>query len=149
MNRKDNESINPDNEDQTTSQIHRKSTLRLILFIRQQIAALIVKEAALIKTELRADLATSASTASWIGAGVATGLISLTLLLVTIIFTLSLYMPGWVAALLVSGFMMIVSGFALITGWRKRVRDPFVRVKETLNHTISLNTGKNNEQRAA
>jgi hypothetical protein len=57
---------------------------------------------------------------------------------VTLIFALSRRLPGWVAGLAVSGFVL---GIALIIGlvsWGRRVRTPLERTRRSLKEDIQF-----------
>jgi uncharacterized membrane protein YqjE len=114
------------------------STVELVKQITHQVGELARKQIELAKTELRADVRAEAGTVGGLAAAAAAGLITLTLLLVTLIFALSLRLPGWAAGLIVSGFTL---GVALIIGlvsWSRRVRTPLERTRRSLKEDIKF-----------
>jgi hypothetical protein len=112
------------------------STPELIREITHQIGELVRKQIALAKTELRGDL--KAELATVIGAAVAAAaaLMTLTLLLVTVALALARVMPGWAAGLIVSGFALLITAVAALVAWRKHVRQPLARTRQTLKEDV-------------
>ncbi len=64
------------------------------------------------------------------------GLCTLNLLLVTVIFALSLVLPGWAAGLIVSGSTLVVAAAIALIAWSRRVRSPMARTKRTLREDV-------------
>src|SRR5215831_12385470 len=100
------------------------STVELVKQITHQVGDLARKQIELAKTELRNDVRAEASTVGGLAAAAAAGLITLTLLLVTLIFAMSRRLPGWAAGLIVSGFMLGIALIAGLISWGHRVRAP-------------------------
>lgn len=118
--------------------VERIPLLGLFKEIKNQIVLLVKKEIALVKTEAIAEVKTETIMATGFIIAAVFGFLTLTMLLVTIVLTLSLILPGWAAGLIVSGLLLIVSATAAFIGWRKRIRSPLVRTKEILQSDITL-----------
>lgn len=104
--------------------------------IRDQVTLLVRKQLELAKAELRSDIKGEAVMAGGLGAAVVLAIVTLSTLFVTVIFALSLVMPGWAAGLLVSGFLMLLTGGVALFGWSRRVRAPLKRTRETLKEDL-------------
>ena len=96
----------------------RRSLLQLVTDIPTLVTDLIQREIDLIKAEMVAKLK-----ALGIGAGLIAGaalvlLAMLGVLLTAAILALSLVIPGWLAALLVAAFLLIVAGILALIGYR-------------------------------
>ncbi len=67
-----------------------------------------------------------------LSAACAGGVIGVILLLVTLILALAHVMPGWGAALIVSGAVLLISVAIAAFGWKYRVRAPLERTRQVL-----------------
>ena len=104
--------------------------------IRDQVTLLVRKQLDLAKTELRADIKSEAVMAGGLGAAALFGIVTLTMLFVTAAFALALVMPAWAAGLVVSGFLLVLTGASALFGWSRRVRTPLKRTRETLKEDV-------------
>ena len=96
----------------------RRSLLSLVTDIPALIQELFHREVELLKAELVAKLK-----ALGVGAGLLVGaavvlLFMVGVLLTAAVFALSLVMPGWLAALIVAAFLLIVAGILALIGYR-------------------------------
>lgn len=112
------------------------STAALIKEITSEVSLLAKKQIDLAKTELQVDLKREIFMITGLGVAAMAALIAVNLLLVTAIFALALVLPGWVAGLIVSGFMLLVAAVAGIIGWSKRVRSPLERTRRELKEDV-------------
>jgi hypothetical protein len=97
----------------------RKSLVDLVTDLPGQVTELVHREIDLIKTELFGKLK-----ALGIGAGLMVAALGVLLFMVGTLLTagilaLSLVMPGWLAALLVSLLLLIVAAILALVGWRR------------------------------
>jgi hypothetical protein len=122
-------------------ELHHMSIQTLLKKILLQGKYLFKKEIDLAKNELKADIKSEALLAGGFSVGIIAASVAGILLLVTIIFLLSLVMPGWIAGLVMSGIFLLISIIAFVYGWGKRVKDPFVRTKEVLKADSRLIDG--------
>ena len=96
----------------------KRSLLSLITDIPALIQELFHREVELLKAELVAKLK-----ALGVGAGLLAGAAVVLLFLIGVLLTsavlaLSLVMPGWLAALIVAAFLLIVAGILALIGYR-------------------------------
>jgi hypothetical protein len=112
------------------------STFALVKEIVVETRRLAGKQVALARTELKADARTEAKVAGGLGIAAIGAIITVTLLLVTAAFALSLVVPGWAAGLIVSG--VVAAAVAVVAGisWRRRIRKPMERSREGLQRDV-------------
>lgn len=96
----------------------KRSLLSLVTDIPALIQELFHREVELLKAELTAKLK-----ALGVGAGLLVGAAVVLLFMVGVLLTaavlaLSLVMPGWLAALIVAAFLLIVAGILALIGYR-------------------------------
>jgi uncharacterized iron-regulated membrane protein len=60
------------------------------------------------------------------------GVLGLNMLLVAIVLGLAAYLPGWLAALLIGGLLVIVAGILGYVSWARRVTSPLAATRRTL-----------------
>jgi len=94
--------------------------------------SLVKKEIELARTELTADLRAEVKTAKALGIGAVLSLSGLTLVFVTIALGLSVVMPAWLAALIVTVLVLAIAGVIALVGWKRRVRNPLARTRKHL-----------------
>jgi hypothetical protein len=75
---------------------------------------------------------------SGLGVAAVTGFLTITMLLVTAIFALSAVIPGWLAGLIISGILLLISLIAGAIGWSRRVKSPVYRTRETVRDDFSF-----------
>jgi hypothetical protein len=114
------------------SEIRSRPTSELLGEVGRKAALLAKKEVELAKTEIKQDLRKEVVMAGGLGVAGICALLAVTLLLVAAVFGLATLMPGWLAALIVAGMMMIAGGAAGAIGWAKRARDPLSATRRTL-----------------
>jgi hypothetical protein len=138
----------PEKKSEYKNDLHLMSNRYLFEKLQEQGKFLIHKEIDLAKAELKASIRSEALLSGGFAVGIATASVTGVLLLVTLIFALSLIMPGWVAGLIVSGALLLVSIIAILFGWIHRVKDPLVRTKEVLKADANLNEAKTKKHAA-
>jgi hypothetical protein len=112
------------------------STLQLVKEIALHSSLLVKKHVELARTEIRADVRTEAKVAGGLGIAAICGIITITLLLVTVAFALALVMPAWGAGLIVSGFVAAVAGVVAGVSWTRRVRKPLEASRHELKRGL-------------
>jgi hypothetical protein len=112
------------------------STGELVGAMFKQSAELVMKEVALAKTELRADLQREVKMAEGLGVAAICGLCAVNLLLVAGALALAQVMPAWAAAMIVAAAVLAVGALAGALGWGKRVIHPFERTQRTLKEDV-------------
>jgi len=63
-------------------------------------------------------------------------LVGLNLLFVAAVFALAMKMPGWVAALVVGGVVLLVAAVLGSIGWSRRVTNPLAMTRKTLKEDV-------------
>ena len=112
---------------------HARPSLReLLQEIRFEGTHLLRKEIELVRMELRQDVRTEAIAVGCLSAACAGGVLGGILLLVTLILGLAHVMPGWGAALIVSGAVLLASAAVAAVGWKYRVRAPLENTRQVL-----------------
>lgn len=112
------------------------STAELVKETAHQLRELVGTQIELAKTELRADLAGEKKMIAGLGTAALAALTGVNMLLVTAILAMGTRMPGWVAGLLVSAFVLLVAGVAAAIGWKKRVHKPMARLRHALREDV-------------
>jgi hypothetical protein len=83
------------------------------------------KEVELAKTELKADLTSELTTVKGLGVAVLVGVLA-------IVLALAAYIPGWLAALLIGGVLVVAAGILGYASWTRRVTSPLAATRKTL-----------------
>lgn len=107
----------------------RLSNRELLSRIVAEGTTLVKKEIELARVEIADDLRSELTMAKAMGAGAVLGLCGLNLALVTIVFALATVLPGWAAALIVTGVVLGAAALVAAIGWGKRVRAPLERTR--------------------
>lgn len=95
---------------------------------------LVQAEVALARAELQSSLRDKAARIGLFAAAAAAGWLALQGLLITLGFVIALFLPGWVAALIVTALLGVVAGIAALIGRRR------------LATRVSVDTTKQNVQ---
>ena len=112
------------------------STGALLTEIGAQASLLVKKQIELAKVELRADLSHEIAMVGGLSVAAIALLLTVNLLLVAGVFALALVLPGWLAALAVAGFTLLIAVTAGLIGWGKRVRSPLQRTRRALKEDV-------------
>src|SRR5262245_58422766 len=93
------------------------STRELVAEITGKASLLVKKEVELARNELKADLQAELAMAKALAAGALAALLGLNVLLVAVVFALAIIMPGWLAALIVGGALLLIGAIVGYVGW--------------------------------
>ena len=115
---------------------HDLSTRDLVTDITRKVSMLVKKEVELARAEVKADFQAELSMVTMMAAGAIAGLLGLNGLLVALIFALAMKMPGWAAALVVGGVMLLVAVALGLIGWSRRVTTPLAMTRKTLREDV-------------
>ncbi|MGH7400609.1 MAG: phage holin family protein [Candidatus Rokuibacteriota bacterium] len=107
----------------------------LISETARTIELLVEKEVELARAELASDLRATGHTAIGLAVAAGAALAGVTLLLVAVVLALAMYMPGWLAAVVVAGVTLGASAAIGLIAWRRRVRTPLALTIETLKES--------------
>lgn len=94
--------------------------------------ALLEKEVALAKAELRSDLKAEIAMARDLGIAAVLGICGLSVLFVAGALALGLVMKPWLAALLVGAVLLVLAVAFGLSGWARRVKSPLEVTRQTL-----------------
>ena len=99
---------------------------------------IIRSEVRLAKTEVRQEVTKTKSAASLVGAGAVCGIFAVFFLLWTIVFALSLVVPNWAAALIVTAVLAIVAAATVNAGLKqfKRVHPVPDKTVESMKENV-------------
>lgn len=111
------------------------STRELIGEIMGKGTLLLRKEAELAKAEIRADLKSHLAMAKGLAVAALFGLLGLNALVVALVFGLTAWMPGWLAALIIAGVLLVLAALIGYIGWRRRVI-PLTVTRKTLKEDV-------------
>jgi hypothetical protein len=108
------------------------STRELVSEITGKVSLLVKKEVELAKTELRANVEAELAMVKALAAGVVAALLGLNTLLVAVVFALAMKMPGWLAAVIVGGVVLVVGAVLGYLGWSWRVTTPLAVTRKSI-----------------
>lgn len=120
----------------TLAEVKRLSTTELVGLIAGRAALLAEKQVELAKAEVRANIRAEIRMAVGLGIAAVCAIVAISLLLVAAVFGLSGSLPGWAAALILAGVVLLVGGIAGLVGWRMRVTAPLTTTRETLKENL-------------
>ena len=123
-------------DDESRQHAAEISTPVLLKEIAGRVELLAQKQLALTKAELLAQLHQEAGVARGLGIAAAAALAGAVLLLVTGALALSMWMPAWLAGLLVSGVVLLCASVIGLFSWRRRIREPLPRSREALKDDV-------------
>ena len=108
------------------------STRALVGQIGTQLVRLAQTEVELARAELASDVRSGRRTMVGLAVAAGAGLIGLNLLLVAVVLALALVMPGWLAALILAGGVLLVGAVTGYLGWKQRPRSPLALTRKSL-----------------
>ena len=112
------------------------SNRELLTAITAKASLLAKKGVELAKAELRADVQAELATAKALGIAAIAALFGVSLLLVAGVLALATRMPGWVAALIVGGVLLVIGAVVAYVGWRRVVTNPLALTRQTLEEDV-------------
>jgi hypothetical protein len=112
------------------------SNRELISEITAKASLLARKELELAKAEIRADVQAELTMVKAVGVAAIAALFGVNLLLVAGVLALATIIPGWVAALLVGGGVLVIGVVVGSIGWRRMVTSPLALTRQTLKEDV-------------
>jgi hypothetical protein len=94
------------------------------------------KEIELAKAEIREDLRAQLGMVKALSVAMVAALLGVNLLFVAGVLALALTMPGWLAALIVGGGLLLIAAIAAYLGWRRLVTNPLAKTRQTLKEDM-------------
>lgn len=111
---------------------------QLLSLASEKATLLAKKEIELAKADAEEDLRQEAKMAAGLGISGVSALLTLMLLLVAVVFALvAAGLPGWGSSLIVAAAVLLVGTISGILGWRKRVREPMVTTRRSIEEGIT------------
>jgi hypothetical protein len=112
------------------------STRELVSRILKTGSRLVSKEIELARAEVKADLAAELAMIKMLAAAAVGALLGVNLLLVAAVFALTQWMPGWLAALVLAGIILVASAVVGYVGWQRRVTSPLAVTRKALTEDL-------------
>jgi len=100
--------------------------------ITGKVTLLAKKEVELARTELGADLASELAMGKGLAVAAVMGILGVNMLLVAAAFALAVYLPAWLAAVLIGAVLVVMAGILGYVSWMRRVTEPLVATRKTL-----------------
>ena len=114
----------------------RLSTRELVSRILHTGSRLVSKEIELARAEAKADLEAELGMVKMLAVAAVGALLGLNLLLVAVVFALTHWVPGWLAALVLGGVILAVSAIVGYVGWQRRVTKPLAVTRKTVTEDL-------------
>jgi Putative Actinobacterial Holin-X, holin superfamily III len=112
------------------------STPQLIARIAETGSLLLEKEMALAKEELKTDVKTGLGGAGLLAGALGAGLLAVVCLVLAGVFVLAWWMPGWLAALVVAGVLLLTGAALGAMGWGRVKRVPLPLTRKTVTEEL-------------
>jgi hypothetical protein len=112
------------------------STRELVSRLVKAGSLLVAKEVELARAEIKADLQAELGVLKLMVAAAVAAVLGMNLLLVSAVFALTHWMPGWLAALALAGVILAIAiGLGLI-GWARHVSSPLAVTRKTVKEDM-------------
>jgi hypothetical protein len=134
-------SFNPDTRPTDTADSHARgnqvpesetSVLGLIKQLAHEVPALVTKELALAKAEIKESIVTTKAGVTGVAGGAVVMLAGLVILLMAAVYALAMVMAPWLAALIVGAVAMVV-GFMMVQTGKKQFEPSHFTPERTVN----------------
>lgn len=112
------------------------STRQLLTRLIETVSLLVTKEIELVRAEIKADLKAEIATVALLVAAGVVAVFGVTMLLVAAVFALTVWMPGWLAALAIAALLFAVGGVLALVGWKQRVSAPLAVTRRTVKEDV-------------
>jgi len=112
------------------------STRQLLSQLIETGSLLVAKEVELARAEMKADVKRELSMVTMLVAAGVVAVLGVTMLLVAAVFALTVWMPGWLAALVVAAVLLVIGGVLALVGWQQRVSAPLAVTRKTVKEDV-------------
>jgi uncharacterized membrane protein YqjE len=112
------------------------STRQLLGRLVETVSLLVAKEVELARAEIKADLKAELSMVTLVVAAGVVAVFSVNMLLVSAVFALTVWMPGWLAALALAALLLVIGGVLALVGWQQRVSAPLAVTRQTVKEDV-------------
>ena len=112
------------------------STRQLLGRIVELISQLVSKEVELARAEIKADIGAELDMVKLLVAAGVVAVFGVTMLLVSSVFALTIWIPGWLAALGVAVLLLAIGGVLALVGWKRGVSAPLAVTRKTVKEDV-------------
>ena len=112
------------------------STRQLLTRLLETVSLLVTKEVELARAELKADLKAELDMVKLLVAAGVVAVFGVNMLLVGAVFALTVWIPGWLAALGVAVLLLAIGGLLALIGWKRRVSAPLAVTRKTVKEDM-------------
>jgi len=112
------------------------STRQLLSRLLETVSLLVTKEVELARAELKADLKTELDMVKLLIAAGMVAVFGVNMLLVSAVFALTIWVPGWMAALGIAAFLLALGALLALFGWNRRVSAPMAVTRKTVREDV-------------
>ena len=112
------------------------STRELVSRLLKAGSLLVAKEVELARAEIKADLKAELGVVKLLIVAALVAVLGLNLLLVSAVFALTQWLPGWLAALALAGMLLVVGLGLGLVGWARRVSSPLAITRKTVKEDM-------------
>lgn len=119
-----------------SDRVRALSNRELIAEITAVVARLARTELELAKAEIRADVQAELTTVKALALTALAVLLGVNMLLVAGVLALAASIPGWLAALVVGGALLVTAAVAGYIAWRRMVTSPLALTRQTLREDV-------------
>ena len=112
------------------------STRQLLTQLLETVSLLVTKEVELARAELKADLKAELDMVKLLVAAGTVAMFGINLLLVSAVFALTAWVPGWLAALAIAVLLLAIGALLALFGWKRRVSAPMAVTRKTVREDV-------------
>jgi Putative Actinobacterial Holin-X, holin superfamily III len=112
------------------------STRQLLTRLLETVSLLVTKEVELAQAEIRANIKAELSMVALLIAAGVVAVFAVNMLLVSAVFALTVWIPGWLAALALAGVLLAVGAVLALVGWQRRVSTPMAVTRKIVKEEV-------------
>jgi uncharacterized membrane protein YqjE len=112
------------------------STRQLLARLLETVSLLVTTELELARAELKADVKTELDMVKLLVAAGTVALFGVNMLLVAAVFALTVWIPGWAAALAVAAVLIVIGAVLALVGWQRRVSAPMAVTRQIVKEDV-------------
>jgi len=112
------------------------STRQLLTRLLETVSLLGTKEVELARAEIRANIKAELSMVTLLIAAGVVAVFALNMLLVSAVFALTVWIPGWLAGLAIAGLLLVIGGVLALVGWQRRVSAPLAVTRKLVKEEV-------------
>jgi predicted phage tail protein len=112
------------------------STRQLLTRLLETVSLLVTKEVELAQAEIRANIEAELSMVALLIAAGVVAVFAVNMLLVSAVFALTVWIPGWLAALALAGVLLAVGAVLALVGWQRRVSTPMAVTRKIVKEEV-------------